>query len=62
MFDKRRNSDPWPGFGRPGLVFHNTLKIERVRHRVYAARNAARRDAFAGIGGVCKSRRVRSVT
>ena len=36
------------------------INIERVHHRVYAARDDARRDLFAYIGGFCNSRTLHS--
>ncbi len=44
----------------PMESFFHTLKVERVHHRVYPTRDAARRDLFGYIEGFYNSRRLNS--
>ena len=44
----------------PMESFFHSLKVERVHHRVYATRAAARRDLFGWIEGFYNSRRLHS--
>ena len=44
----------------PMESFFHTLKVERVHHRVYSTRDAARRDLFGYIEGFYNSRRLHS--
>ena len=44
----------------PMESFFHTLKVERVHHRIYQTRDAARRDLFQYIEGFYNSRRLHS--